>query len=248
MGEFWSGRPSAQFSLHAHAARLLVQTRSAIERIRTQLGPASSWWAKIRGLPQQTWTELLHGFPLGFASTVAWARDRSRSIEDRLLAIGVAGLLLYPLHAGIVARVFTDRDPFRLTGGMLAIRLALASLIVAGLVMHHRLNQSRSINQASARWSWVMGSIVAAVVAVTGATLITAVVVGAVAFIIYVIVSLVAVLLFLIALLYVLLVISDLLKDSHPGLSFLFRLPAETVMWIGTTIYVAVRLWKDRSH
>jgi len=244
-----SGQPSARVPLRALAARSVAQARSGIVSLRERFRASPPSWARTRTQLTRTWTELRQGSPLGFAATAAWIRDRDHGVANWVILVGVSAALLFELHADIVARVFNvSRGPFRLTDRTLVLQLVLASIAVAALALHHLRARSRSSGEeVPIRWSWVLGSIAAAMVAVVVATLVTAIVVGAVAVVVFLIFQLVVVLLYLVALLAVMLMISELLRPRHPVLAFVLRAPAGAVISVVATLYFLLRSREERS-
>jgi len=178
----------------------------------------------------------------------AWAWDRSRSISDRLVALGATTLLLFEWHAGIVARVFDSYGALSLlTGWHLALRLTLASTVVAGLALDHVRRASGLPGATTARGFWMTGSLVAACTVVVGATVITSIIVGVVSLIVFILVQLVKAVLIVLALLVGVWMLGAYLKSSHPGVSFILRAPAEMVAWIAGAIHALVRHRRERT-
>jgi len=248
------GGPSFPARVGAQVTRTLAPARSSLTRTlaparswivgaRARLGPVRTWWAIIRSLAVRTVAELRRGYPVGFAWTIAWVRDRSRGLTDRFIALGVTALILIELHAAIVTRIFaTSGSAYSLSAPGLAVRLLVASAAVSGIARQQLRRQSASTGGSSIRWAWAIGSFVAAFVAVVGATMVTAAIVWVVTFVAYIIVQLVLALIIIIVLSYLLIVLSELLKPRHPVVAFIIRAPAEVVMWVVATVHASIRI------
>jgi hypothetical protein len=215
----------------------LAPARSWIAGARARLGPVRTWWVIMRSLAVRAGAELRQGFPVGFAETIAWVRDRSRGLADRFVALGVTTLILIELYAAIVIRIFAASSfASSLSAPGLAVRLLVASAAVSGIALQQLRKQSASTGGSSIRWAWAVGSLVAAFVAVVGATMVTAAIVWVVTFVVFIIVQLVMLIVIVVGLLMLMGMVGEAIKRPYPIASFLLQAPAEVVLWVVATV------------